>query len=197
MQVHLQDSGYLRASECEVAENLLQAAKEMNAEMLEVAIKTADKAYLDNNIIKLVRRLTLDRISGLIHDDDEEEEEQDDVGNNKSPAVVTTAPPPRRAAGGGRAPVDAEVDLQVDADMELSEEEKAKLRAKPAFPVAMPRPVPAPVPDVFAKKSPTPESPKSGASAGGLMDLSDLQAGLDGGEDEMGQLDLGGGGAGA
>jgi hypothetical protein len=177
--VHIQDSGYIRSPECEVGENLLQAAKENDATALEEAIKAVQKAYLDNNIIKMAKRLTLDRINGLVHDDAEEEEEEEEVA---SPSTSQRSVPLPQRRGPNVSPNDVHVNLDhVDKSLELSEEEKAKLRAKPAFGMAAVPAAAAPAP-VQRRPQPASPPPKVGLPdqpSSGLMDLSDLQDGLE------------------
>jgi tetratricopeptide (TPR) repeat protein len=86
MEVHLQDSGYIRSVECECAENLLSAAKGMSRTALEGAVHALSRAYLDNSVLKFARRLTVDRISGgLGGEEAEEEEEEEEEGRNGGP----------------------------------------------------------------------------------------------------------------
>jgi hypothetical protein len=69
-QVHLQNSGYMRANESEVAENLIRAAKNMSAEELQAALDGIGRAFLDLCVVKYAKRLTIERISGFTEEDD-------------------------------------------------------------------------------------------------------------------------------
>ncbi|EWM27452.1 soluble nsf attachment protein gamma isoform [Nannochloropsis gaditana] len=87
LEVHLQDSGYIRSVECECAENLLSAAKGLSRTALEGAVHALSRAYLDNSVLKFARRLTVDRISGGLggEEEEEEEEEEEKEGRNGGP----------------------------------------------------------------------------------------------------------------
>jgi len=243
MEVHLQHSGYLRAPECECAENLLTAAKNMDGEGLVEAVSKLSRAYLDNNVIRIARRLNVDRISGgLGGEDDEEDEDEGEEG----PRFVRTLPqdlgpgPSMSPSGGAASPTRpasppppsslAQPSWMNASSPSSSSSPTAAAAAaagkKPALSpmgssnpfgssvAAKPQPsssssssTSASASSLFEKKKkPTPSSPpppppavvvkeeeaarlpslSSSSQDGGLMDLSDLQAGLEeeGGEEE-------------
>jgi len=239
MEVHLQHSGYLRAPECECAENLLTAAKAMDGEGLVEAVRKLSRAYLDNNVIRIARRLNVDRISGGLGGEDEEEDE--DEGEEGARFVRTLpqdlGPGPSMSPSGGAAsptrpvspplPSSSAQPSWMNASSPSSSSPTAAAAAgkKPASPMGSSNPFGSPVAakpqpssssssSLFEKRKPTPSSPtpppppppavavkeeeaarlpslSSSSQDGGLMDLSDLQAGLEEeGEEEDDDLDV-------
>jgi hypothetical protein len=92
--LHLQDSEYLKAPECELEEDLIQAYNNMDQIALEDALKKQGWNFLDNQVIRLVKKL---RIGG-------------GGGGGKSKAaapVKAAAPAPAPAPTPAPAPVPA------------------------------------------------------------------------------------------
>lgn len=88
---HIQESSYLHSNECACAENLITAAKNNDEGALATAIKGIGRAFLDNNIVKICKRLTIEGINGDFLDYDQDED--DDAVAMPTPSKPTSRPP--------------------------------------------------------------------------------------------------------
>jgi len=117
----------------DVDDNSPRAGKANSTPALLEALDGIGKAYLDNQMVRIAKRLTIERISGLNEDDF-------DV------STPTTPLPPSIRGGSKPTPVgrdddddDDDGNVEVDPDMELSEEEKKKLRVSPYYSYQQPQ----------------------------------------------------------
>jgi len=193
LEVHLQDSGYIRSVECECAENLLSAAKGLSRTALEGAVHALSRAYLDNSVLKFARRLTVDRISGGLggEEEEEEEEEEEKEGRNggpqhggMGPSLSAPEAPPSPPPPSGLEPPEARA---IPTGTQLS--------GRPPAPPMPPKPAasssassssssflferskaeaPSPPPSTFPGMQPFP--PESPSLSQNFLDMTDLQA---------------------
>ncbi|GAB5032367.1 soluble nsf attachment protein gamma isoform [Nannochloropsis oceanica] len=176
MEVHLQHSGYLRAIECECAEDLLTAAKAMDGPALAETVNKLSRAYLDNAVIRIARRLSVDRISGGLGGEGDEEDEAEGEGGLSFVRTLPQNPGP----GSSTSPSDgAALSTRPAPSSPPSSVQPSWANASASSAFCFPAPGLSPPPAVVVEEDVSRPRGLSSSSQDGLMDLSDLQAGLE------------------
>lgn len=129
---HLQEDAYLHSDECKLAEDLLMAFKNGNEEALGVAIKNQGFHYLENAVVRLVKKMTL-------YGGQEVQEPREKPKRLNRPTKTESTmkmcqqlvPKSKEIASKGKASTIDDMDAALDA-FDLSEDDEVEIKASSA-----------------------------------------------------------------